>query len=1023
MLALALTLQVGAVVGCLTLVGRTRDRRLWVAVLLTTSILAWMTSEWQPAIADLQPTRLVIISLLCVGVVAVLFHFYDESTRLSLQSAYFERLFEQSPEAIVLLDNQDRAVRVNSEFTRLFGFERAEVIGHRINDLIVPDDRQEEGLRLTTTVAGGHAVSIDSTVRRRRDGSFVDVSILGTPVWIRGGQAAVYAIYRDVSGQKAAESALRQSEEKYRTLLDNIQDGFYELSLEGDITAFNRALSDLLGYQGDLTNVNVREFTDQENASKLQTLFNWVKQRGRSAGLVEWEFIRKDGEIRSVEGSIAPVFSPDRSVKGFRGIVRDMTERHHAEAVLRQQWAAIEASLDGMAITGPDGRFEYVNDAYLAMYGFASAAELVGRSWESVHTEQERIRFRDEVIPIVLGQGHWRGEAIGQRTDGTTFAQEISFTRLDNNGFTAVVRDITERKEALQALRESEERYALAAQGANDGLWDWNLRTDEVYYSNRWQSMIGFAEGEFGSRPDDWLGRVHAYDVEQLRKAINDHISGESSALECEYRIKHKDGSYRWVLCRGIAQFDRDGTPTRVSGSQSDITERKLAEEQLQHDALHDALTGLPNRNLITDRIAHALDRVQRRGDYLFAVLFLDLDRFKIINDSLGHGTGDRLLITTAQRLAQCVRPEDSVGRLGGDEFVVLLDGVDSAEEATTIADRIQDSLSRPVLISGREIYTSASIGIALSSRDYTTPDDVLRDADIAMYQAKSLGKSRHEMFDTNMHDTVMQRLTMESDLRRALELEQMVLAYQPIFSVEDRRVVALEALLRWHHPERGVIPPDEFMPVAEETGLIVPLGYWAMETACQAMTRWLASVEQPLDLRMHINLSGRQFRDGALLTRVRGIVEDAGLEPQHLGLEISEGVVMEDASTAIRTLEKLRSTRIRLHIDDFGTGYSSLNYLHRFPIDALKVDRSFVSNMGTSGENTATVQSIVSLGRELGLEVVAEGVETEPQLDYLACIGCSHAQGHLFSAPLTVDDEAMVAYLLEHAVTPAPSP
>ena len=566
------------------------------------------------------------------------------------------------------------------------------------------------------------------------------------------------------------------------------------------------------------------------------------------------------------------------------------------------------------------------------------------------------------------------------------------------------LRDLSEKARTEAALRESEERYALAARAANDGLWDWDLTAETVYFSPRWKSMLGAEDDEIRHSPEEWFDRVHPEDLERVRAALSAHLEGLTSHFENEYRMLHKNGSYRWVLCRGLAVRDEDGRARRIAGSQSDVTHRKLAEAQLAHRAFYDPLTNLPNRALFLDRLRHALRRAGRRRDYLFAVLFLDVDRFKVINDSLGHMSGDRLLVTIARRLELALRPGDSVARLGGDEFTVLLDDIRDAADAEGVADRIHRELMAPFQISGQELYTSCSIGIALSSTGYEKPEDILRDADTAMYRAKSGGRARHAMFDTAMHQRAVLLLQTEADLRRALDRDELRVQYQPIVSLETGRISGVEALVRWEHPERGMVSPGDFVPVAEDSGLIVALDRWVLRHACGEVAEWLKELADPGDFRLNVNLSPRQLGLADMAQHVADVLAETGIPAGSLRLEITETAMMEQHDEALRTLAELKELGVQISIDDFGTGYSSLARLHQFPIDSLKVDRSFVEVMGETGETSRIARTIVLIGRTLGLSVIAEGVETADQLELLRELRCDAAQGYFFSRPLDAD-------------------
>ncbi len=575
--------------------------------------------------------------------------------------------------------------------------------------------------------------------------------------------------------------------------------------------------------------------------------------------------------------------------------------------------------------------------------------------------------------------------------------------------------EIAERRQTEKALRESEERYALAARGANDGLWDWDLIPDTLYYSPRWKAMLGYEAQDFGSDPQEWFALVHPDDRQELETKIALHLDGTLPHIESEQRQRHRDGTWRWMLTRGVAVRDEQGRAYRMAGSQTDITERKKTEAQLVHDAFHDALTGLPNRALFSNRVEHAIQAAQRRTDFLFAVLFLDIDRFKFINDSLGHSMGDQLLIAVGRRLNEYIRPSDTVARLGGDEFAILIEDIHNGEEALTVVRRIQKDLPQSIDIGGHEVFTSASIGIALSSRGYARPEQMLRDADLAMYQAKAQGKAqgkaRYAFFDQAMHDHSLASLHLENDLRRAVERQEFRLCYQPVIDLASNSLAGFEALIRWHHPSRGVVMPARFIPLAEETGLLPPIGRWVLREACRCLARWRSLPNMASSQAFSINLASGEFTP-TLVANVRELLEEFDLPAEALRLEITERTIMGDPESVTTLLTELKNLGVGLQIDDFGTGYSSLSYLPHFPIDTLKIDRSFIAGIDSNKENFEIVRTIIALANNLNLRVVGEGVERPEELQALMNLECGFVQGELYYPPL--DAEAAETLLLE---------
>lgn len=625
----------------------------------------------------------------------------------------------------------------------------------------------------------------------------------------------------------------------------------------------------------------------------------------------------------------------------------------------------------------------------------------------------ERVREAAPHVPIVI-LTNLDDEEIALTAVRQGAQDYLVKRQVDNELLLRSIRYAVERMHAEKALWESEERYALAVNGANDGLWDWNLKSGTAYFSPRWKAMLGYREEEIGNDIDEWFSRVHADDSVALHKALEGHLGGQDPHFQHEHRMHCNDRSSIWVLSRGLAVRDATGKPTRMAGSLTDISARRRAQEQLLHDALYDALTQLPNRTLFLDHLGLSMDQARRRKNSTIAVLFMDLDRFKTINDSLGHSVGDELLVELARRLTHFLRPGDTVARLGGDEFAVLLNDVHGAGDATRVAERIQELIREKIVIGGgREVFTCASIGVALSSSGYKRPEEILRDADTAMYRAKAAGRGCYQVFDQTMHRNAVALLKLETELRRAVELKQFVMHYQPIISLEEGRIVGFEGLVRWRHPERGLVNPGRFIAVAEETGLIVPLGWWVLRQACRHAREWQQLLPSQPPLYVSVNVSGKVIMQPDMFDRVTTILEEAGLPPTSLRLEITENVIMDHGDIALRKLAQFHDVGVQFSVDDFGTGYSSLSYLQRFSYDTLKIDRSFISGMEGKGEASAIVQTIVALANMLKISVVAEGVETSVQFKRLREIGCSHAQGFWFCRPV---DRAATQALLLHA-------
>ena len=658
-----------------------------------------------------------------------------------------------------------------------------------------------------------------------------------------------------------------------------------------------------------------------------------------------------------------------------------------------------------------DGNLRIIraNESYALLHR-KSLSELMGKTCHEILQDKNNVCDDCAVQKTFSAGVSCSEEKMEISSDGTKLWREITTYPIhDDDGKVVNVvkykRDITDRKKSEEALRKSEERYALAARGANDGLWDWDLVDNRIYFSPRWKSMLGYGDQEIGTDTEAWFSRVHSDDRAGLEAKIAAHLEGQNPRFEHEYRIMHYDGTYRWVLSRGLAVRTDKNRAYRIAGTQTDITLRKNAEEQLLFDAFHDTLTGLSNRALFLDRLRHEIIIARRRSEARFAVLFINLDRFKMVNDGLGHIIGDQLLIAVGRKLSDCVRPGDTVARHGGDEFVILLKKIRGLPDAVDVVERIHNHLATPLIIQGHEVFTSVSIGIAMGSEQHERPEQILRDADIAMYHAKGKGRASYEIFDTKMHAAILDRQQLETDLRHALDRRELVLHYQPIVNLKTQLLIGFEVLARWNHPKRGLISPKEFIPLAEESGVIYDIGEWIIRESCHALKKLQEQYRSDPPLMMSINISGKQFTKQDLPAQLAGIVRETGIEARSLAFEITESMIMKNAEAAVATMKGLREMGVHIHVDNFGTVYSNLSYLFNFPFDALKIDRSFIGKLSADGQNQNVILSIISLAKSLNLDVIAEGVELTHQLSTVTDLKCNFGQGYFFAQPMQLSE------------------
>ncbi|HEX8550298.1 MAG TPA: EAL domain-containing protein [Abditibacteriaceae bacterium] len=805
------------------------------------------------------------------------------------------------------------------------------------------------------------------------------------------------------------------SEDELRQLLGAIPDFLAIIDCEGRYLRFAAQPRDLLFRSVDeLVGRTFAEVFPPDIAQRFLDVVTRALKEKKSV-CVEYELNVVAG-ARWFEASVSPL-----DEKRVVWLARDMSDKKNAERALREAEAKyrmlFEEAIEGIFQTTVDGRYLTANPMLAKIYGYDSPEELqhnITEIAQQLYVETER---REEFRGQMQQHGavtHFESQI--RRRDGSVIwisenARELRSTRGELLGYEGTVVDITDRVLAEQNLRASETKLRQIIEHSNNLFYSHTPNNILTYLSPQTRQFLD-------CEPEELLGTswislttnnpVNLEGLKHTERAIETGIAQPVYQLE----FKGRNGRIIWVDVNE-APIVEHGKTVAVVGAFIDITERRAVENELKHQAFHDSLTNLPNRALFMDRVEHALARAARQGG-INAVLFLDLDRFKIVNDSLGHDTGDALLQQVAERLLRCLRPGDTVARLGGDEFTILMEDIHGVNDAIAVAERIASELQVPFMLRGQEIVTTTSIGIALTGSLAATPpeteeeataESILRDADVAMYRAKNYGKARYEVFNAGMNAHAVERLALETDLWQAVTRNELQVFYQPKIDLQTQSIIGFEALVRWQSPSRGMVLPQVFIGIAEEIGLINTIGEWVLQTACRQARVW----QESAPLEISVNLSGRQLQQPNLVEIVRDILQETQLPPHLLNLEVTESVLMEDAESAAKMLRTLKELGICLSIDDFGTGYSSLSYLRRFPFDVLKIDRSFVQNLGTDPDDTAIVKAVISLANSLGLEVVAEGVEQLEQAVLLREMGCGQAQGYYYARPLASDSTSFL--------------
>jgi diguanylate cyclase (GGDEF)-like protein/PAS domain S-box-containing protein len=917
---------------------------------------------------------------------------------------------EQSSEGIVIKDLNNRVVTWNAGAERLFGHSATDAVGRNITRLLYREASDGQVERRIAAVRSAQRETYRAS-NVTRDGRTLAVEVSVAPLYDDSGvHIGEISATRDVTERVRAEQALRESESRNRllaTVVEQTNAAIVTKDLDNRVLTWNPGAAALYGYSAEAAigqNITRLVIPGADDARVQAAIADTRACRNYTRFDVRHD---RNGAAFDVEVAYSPLFDIEGQHIGEISISRDITARLAAERALRASEArsrllaaVVEQSSEAIITKDLDNIVVSWNGGAERMYGW-SAAEAVGRNiTHLVHPKASAAEVAARIEKLRAARPEvWH--ALSFRRDGSTMHVDVNVSPLhDENGRhigeITMVRDVTQRVRAEEALRDHQLFLEQAQAVGGIGSWAINLPDGSLTWSDETLRVFGLTRETFDNRTETFWSRVYPDDLASVRDAIARALAARTTYTQ-EFRIVRADGEVRWIYEHAAIICDAGGEPERIVGVTQDVTERRAARERIEFLATRDPLTELPNRVLLLDRIGHGLASAARNGTQV-ALLFIDLDRFKTINDSLGHQVGDQMLKQVAERLSRCVRREDTLARLGGDEFVVLLEGLSDAQIASQVARKVLKLLSRPYTIDGHQLSTSCSIGISLYPTDGEDAQTLMKNADAAMYHAKERGRGNYQYFSSDLHSRAVERLSIETALRRALERDELELHYQPQVRIEDSRVVGMEALLRWNHPEQGLLAPARFIRIAEESGLIVPMGEWALNAACAQMRAWQDMGYQPG--RLAVNVSVGQISRGFVRT-VGRILELHRIEGSQLELEMTESLLMQQVEENIRLLRRLGESGVQVALDDFGTGYSSLAYLKKFPIDALKVDRTFVRDLVDDPDDSAITAAVIAIGHHLQLRVVAEGVESAEQLAILKAMRCDEYQGYLFSRPV----------------------
>lgn len=957
---------------------------------------------------------------------------YLNSNKLLGSQERIMAIFKEAAIGMMLVDMNGRPVETNPALQKMLMYSGDELKEMTFSSFTYTADIQA-GMGLYTELVAGKRESYQFEKRYvRKDGQLVygrvTVSMLrdesGHPLY-------ALSIIEDITENKKVTDYLLESEEKYRTLMNEAGEMILVADLNGKVVDSNKQAETMLGYSKEqiqsISFFNIlsgKEIDDYFHAAKHSRFINPVKIR-------DWSASRRNQSVMPVAVTLSVMeYSGNRFVLS---IIRDITERKKVEMELTKAHEGLE-----LRVVSRTAELERANKKLLEQ------AMVRKKTEQALRSSQQRFKVVVNNAPIILfaldqdgvftllegkgleSIGLETGEVVGQSvfslfghieqvnddfkraTRGETFTSVLSIDnaefelwcspiRDENNllsGVIGVMTDITERMQAEEKIRSSERKLSTILNNMQDTYYRTNIGGEIELISPSVLKLLGYNDFELPGKPFSSL----FVDPEGYGKFMTELEVNDGALNSYELAMNRKDGSMVWVSINAQYYFDDAGDMNGIEGTTRDITEKKQAEQHLRYLANYDSLTKLPNRTLFRDRLEHAM-AYARRYNHLVVLMFLDLDRFKSINDSLGHLVGDQLLQAVSERLRSCAREGDTVARLGGDEFTIVMEGIVDVGDADIAVKKVLNAMSKSFVLEGHDVFVTTSIGVTIYPTDSEDIESLITNADTAMYRAKQAGRNNYQFYTEDMNTRAIESLLLQNNLRKALDEEEFLLFYQPQIDMTSGDMIGMEALIRWKHPELGILAPKQFISIAEETGLIIPIGEWVLRKVCMQLKEWQ---DKGLTyLRMSINLSACQFRQRNLVDSISSIIKDTGVNPRMIELEITEGVLIEDEETAVDVLNQLKSIGINISIDDFGTGYSSLSYLKRFPLNTLKIDKSFISDISTDPENAAIAEAIIALGHSLRLKVIAEGVETQEQLSFLSPRGCDEVQGFYFSEPL----------------------